>query len=286
MEMQTLKTRRTASMVIDRKKKRVIMLPYLAQNYNTAVHRSISKTPYEVMFLIKSNMITQCMNGGKYTEIQSDNNTKDRQIQSDEGSVMEENKIAEINDADLSLREREMCSESLRSEVRESAKSAYTTMIKDNLAKYPPTEYQPGEIVLLTADAVSKRGKLSISRTKAFFAVIQEHKDFLYTLTLLSGPAGRKVKVKVDKITSLTRAAEVGALAQNHYEGSKLYQGVEKLLSIMVSQSSPKSGVEMLQRNALLQGLELDSDNEGGGNCLFLAISQQFEKGLWNCSVS
>ena len=111
---------------------------------------------------------------------------------------MEENEIVEINDADMSLRERKMCSESLRSEVRESAKSADTSMIKVNLAKHPPTEYQLGEIVLLKADATSKREKLSISRTKAFFAVIQEHKDFLYTLTLLSGPAGRKVKVKVD----------------------------------------------------------------------------------------
>ena len=62
------------------------------------------------------------MNGGKYTEIQSDNNTIDKQIQSVEGSVMEENEIVEINDADMSLWEREMCSESLRSEVRESAK--------------------------------------------------------------------------------------------------------------------------------------------------------------------
>ena len=152
-------------------------------------------------------------------------------------------------------------------------------MIEENLAKHPPTEYQPGEIILLKADSVSKRGgkkTLSISRTKAFFAVIQEHKDFfVYPLTLLSEPAGRKVKVKVDKITFLTRAAEAGTLAQIHYEGSKLYQSVEKLLSIMVSQSSPKPGVEMLQRNALLQGLELDSDNEGGGNCLLLAISQQ-----------
>ena len=62
------------------------------------------------------------MNGGKYIEIQSDNNTIDKQIQSIEGSVMEENEIVERNDADMSLREREMCSESLRSEVRESAK--------------------------------------------------------------------------------------------------------------------------------------------------------------------
>ena len=62
------------------------------------------------------------MNGGKYTEIQSDNNTIDKQIQSVEGSVMEGNEIIERNDADTSLREREMCSESLRSEVRESAK--------------------------------------------------------------------------------------------------------------------------------------------------------------------
>ena len=62
------------------------------------------------------------MDGGKYTEIHSDNNTIDKQIQSVEGSVTEENEIVEINDADMSLRERKMCSESLRSEVRESAK--------------------------------------------------------------------------------------------------------------------------------------------------------------------
>ena len=106
------------------KKNWVTMLPYLAHNHNTAVHRSINKIPYEVMFSIKSNVIIQCVNGGKYIEIQSDNNTLDRQIQSDEGNVMEENEIVEINDADMPLREREMCSESLRSEVRESAKSA------------------------------------------------------------------------------------------------------------------------------------------------------------------
>ena len=35
---------------------------------------------------------------------------------------MEGNEIVERNDADMSLREREMCSESFRSEVRESAK--------------------------------------------------------------------------------------------------------------------------------------------------------------------
>ena len=35
-------------------------------------------------------------------------------------------------------------------------------MIKENLAKHSPTEYQTGEIVLLKADAVSKRGKLII----------------------------------------------------------------------------------------------------------------------------
>ena len=52
----------------------------------------------------------------------------------------------------------------------------------------------------------------------------------MYTLALLSGPAGRKVKVKVDKNSSLT--TEAGTLAQSHYEGSKLYQSVEKLLSL------------------------------------------------------
>ena len=58
----------------------------------------------------------------------------------------------------------------------------------------------------------------------------------MYTVALLSGPAGRKVKVKVDKNSSLT--TEAGTLAQSHYEGSKLYQSVEKLLSYGLSEQS------------------------------------------------
>ena len=57
------------------------------------------------------------MNGGKYTKIQRNTNTKDRQIQSGEASVIEEDENIEINNAHMSLHEREICSESLRSEV-------------------------------------------------------------------------------------------------------------------------------------------------------------------------
>ena len=151
-------------------------------------------------------------------------------------------------------------------------------MIKHNIAKYPPTAYKPGDVVLIKADAVNKRGKLSISRTKAFLAVVREHRDFLYTVTLLTGPACRDLKVKVDKITSLTKAVETGKQSKAHIDSSEQYKNVMKLHRVMVFQKSQKSGLEMLQRNALLHGLELDSDNAGGGNCLFLAISQQLEK--------
>ena len=89
-------------------------------------------------------------------------------------------------------------------------------MIKQNIAKYPPTAYNPGDVVLIKADAVNKRGKLSISRTKAFVAVVRELRDFLYTVTLLTGPACRDLKVKVDKITSLTRAVETGKQSKAH----------------------------------------------------------------------
>ena len=148
------------------------------------------------------------MNGGKYTEIQSDNNTIDKQIQSVDGSVMEENEIVKRNDADMSLREREMCSESLRSEISESAKISRYNIDKKLTS---PTEYQPGEIVLLKADAVSKRGKL-FRDLKRFSLSFRNIRILLYTLALLSGPARRKVKVKVDKNSSLT--TEAGTLAQ------------------------------------------------------------------------
>ena len=46
------------------------MLPYIAHNYKTEIHRSIKKTPYEVMFSIKSNMIIQCSNGGNTLKVE------------------------------------------------------------------------------------------------------------------------------------------------------------------------------------------------------------------------
>ena len=99
------------------------------------------------------------------------------------------------------MQERKSSSESLRSEVTESAISADRIMIQQNLAKYPPTAYNPGDVALIIASAVSKRGKLSMSRTKAFLAVVREHRDFLYTVTLQTGLACRDLKVKVNKIT-------------------------------------------------------------------------------------
>ena len=110
--------------------------------------------------------------------------------------------------------------------------------IKQNLAKYPPTVYNPGDVVLIKADAVNKRGKLSISRTKAFLAIVRERRDILYTATLLTGPACRYLKVKVDKITSLTRAVEAGNQSKAHIESSEQYKNVMKLHRVMVFQKS------------------------------------------------
>ena len=80
--------------------------------------------------------------------------------------------------------------------------------------------------------------------------------------------------MKVDKIISLTRAVETGRQSKAHLESSEQYKNVMKLRRVMVFQKSQESGIEMLQRNALLHVLELDCDNAGGGNCLFLATSQ------------
>ena len=95
---------------------------------------------------------------------------------------------------------------------------------------------------MIKDDAVNKRGKLSISRTKAFLAVVREHRDFLYTVTLLTGPACRDLKVKVDKITSLTRAVETGKQPKAHLESSEQYKNVMELRSVMVFQKSQESG--------------------------------------------
>ena len=168
------------------------------------------------MFSIKSNMIIQCSNGGDYTQSGSCDNIE---YDTDRNVMIEHalNAVTNNFDMDMSMQERKSSSESLRSEVTESARSADKVMIKQNLAKYPPTAYNPGDVVLIKADAVNKRGKLSISRTKAFVAVVREHRDFLYTVTLLTGPACRDLKVKVDKITSLTRAVETGKQSKAHY---------------------------------------------------------------------
>ena len=250
----------------------VVMLPYLAHNYNTGIHRSIKKTPYEVMFSIKSNMIIQCYNGGDYTQSESCDNIED---DTDRSVMIGDALNTDTNNVDMSMQERKSSSESLRSEVKDSARSAAKEMIKQNLAKYPPTTYNPGDVVLIKGDAVKKPGRLTLSRPKSLLVVIREHRDFLYTVTLLTGPVSRDVKV--DKITSVTRAVETGKQSKANLESSE-HKNVVKLHRVMVFQKSPESGIEMLHRNALLHGLELDSDNAGGGNCLFLAISQQLEK--------
>ena len=62
--------------------------------------------------------------------------------------------------------------------------------------------------------------------------------------------------MKVDTITSKSKA---------HLESSE-HKNVVKLHIEMVFQKSPESGIERLQRNAVLHGLELHMDNAGGGN--------------------
>ena len=219
---------------------RVVMLPYLAHTYNTGIHRSIKNTPYEVMFSIKSNMIIQCSNGGDYTQSESCDNIED---DTDRNVMIEDALNADTNNVDMSMQERKSSSESLRSEVTDSARSADKEMIKQNLVKYPPPAYNPGDVVLIKADAVNKRGKLPSSRTKAVLAVVREHRDFLYTVTLLTGPACIDLKVKVDKITSLTRDVETGKQSKAHLESSDQYKNVVKLHRVMVFQKSKVSRI-------------------------------------------
>ena len=78
------------------------MLPYLAHNYKTGIHRSIKKTPYEVMFSIKSNMIIQCSNGGNYTQSGSCDNIED---DTDRNVMIEDalNDVTNNFDMDMSM---------------------------------------------------------------------------------------------------------------------------------------------------------------------------------------
>ena len=104
------------------------------------------------------------------------------------------------------------------------------------------------------------------------FAVVRKHRDFLYTVTCLTGPTCRDLKVKVDNITSLTRAVETGKQSKAHLESSE-HNNVVKLHRVMVFQKSPEIAIEMLQRNALLHGLELDRDNAVGGGATVYTLS-------------
>ena len=165
------------------------------------------------------------------------------------------------------------------SEVTDSARSADKEMIKQNLAKYPLPAYNPGDVVLIEADAVNKRGKLPSSRTKAVLAVVREHRDFLYTVTLLTGPACIDLKVKVDKITSLTRAVETGKQSKAHLESSDQYKNVVKLHRVMVFQKSKVSRIRNrnVTEECLIARTITRQQQCGRGQ---LAISQQLEKYL------
>ena len=229
-------------------------------------------------------MIIQCSNGGNYTQSGSCDNIED-----DTGrNVMIEDALKAVTnnfDMDISMQERKSSSESLRSEVTESARSADKVMIKQNIAKYPPTAYNPGDVDLIKADAVSKRGKLSISRTKAFLAVVREHRDFLYTVTLLTGTACRDLKVKVDKITSLTKAVETGKQSKAHIESSEQYKNVMKLHRVMVFQVS-KIRIRNVTEECLIARTRTRQRQCGRGQlsipCHFTTVG----KSIWYCQFS
>ena len=81
------------------------------------------------MFSVKSNMIIQCNNGRNYTK--SEDNSED---DTDRNITVEYDLNAGTNYVDMSMQqERKYIPDSLRSEVRDSARSADKEMIKQNI---------------------------------------------------------------------------------------------------------------------------------------------------------
>lgn len=277
-------------------------LPKLACNYNIGYHTGIKLSPYECLFGIKSNFVLHEYRGGLITDQSEEEMEWDWEVQTSEvsdcecdenGTVLQRHSETDDTDSETRLPDKIRKNfDSIRSEVERNAKAAEEKMISSHKAKHPPSVYSPGDLVWVKLDGKDKgvhRGGLSLRKPRCYQALVRARKDNTYTVTVMSSwRRWETVKVGVEKLTSWTRteqAKEFPEITDSSFNSKlKSHRIFRKLINLLTQEnntpSSSTGGMQMLLSNAAEHGLTLDEDNNGRGNCLFLALQQQLEKKL------
>ena len=270
-------------------------LPILQRIYNEGRHRMTGASPYTLMFGIPSNHIVNTLDAGA--------NTSSSNVEMEETECIEEGNVTISQEV---IQQHVTTMASLREQSKERRKKENQKMISTRLSKKPPSKYKVGDQVLvklMKRDERVKRGGLSITAPKVVEGTIIEadQNNFRYKVDIkhVNGRLDKRW-IKVEDLTSKhhseesKKRKEVGNKKSTEKK-SKLgkQQQTEKTVAHSCSvrtnfvqinnyiMESLKMYAEDEGRKAnLLQqakrrNLELHTDNEGGGDCMFHALRHQ-----------
>lgn len=272
-------------------------LPILQRIYNEGRHRITGVSPYKLLFGVTSNHVLNTMTTTENTTV------SDKEIDEadwiDPGTIQVSQEIIDDHVTILST---------IRKHATEKAKIESQKMVSKRLTKFPPSEYNIGEEVLvkfLGKDKRVKRGGTSILAPKVLEGVVVESdkKNYRYKIELKQ-QTGKSVKrwIRVDNITSKryedekkkkttirrkkvihvpskqTSEKDTAAKKKNG-NTSQIRVNFEQIQHIIMESIQLHVEEERrtanLLRNARRRNLELHSDNEGGGDCMFHALRHQ-----------
>ena len=154
-------------------------------------------------------------------------------------------------------------------------------IINHQLRSNPPSVYAPGDNVIVKLRC-EKENRLSRKRWKLHTGVVAAKLgDFTYQVQISAGlRTGEHVLVDVTRMTSETRAEEK-MKQQQARDAIDISMQTTLYFSKMNSRNkaiSRDSSFDALIETAAQYNLEIESDNEGGGDCMFISLEQQFQQ--------
>ena len=262
----------------------VTSLPLLQQTYNEGKHRITGQSPYKLLFGITSNHVKHLLTTEDNSE---DLDTETAPWIDTENINIDEDKVNEHVAILHTLRKSAFLKSSCES----------SKMVNRRLAKFPPSQYHNGDEVYIKfygKDSRVKRGGKCIKAPRVFEGVIcqSDASNYRYKVEFINH-VGKKTKewIKVNDITSRSYEKEKkkktkarSLISPKTKESRKQspvslmesYEQMQKnILETIQLKRTEENRQSTLLRNAQRMSLEFHSDNQGGGNCMFYALSHQ-----------
>ncbi len=154
-----------------------------------------------------------------------------------------------------------------RENAAASSHLAATKMVQRHLSKHPPAVYQVNEVVWLKPSKQEVRKRSSRCTSVKARITKADPEGLRYKVSIED--TEKEEWVSVRRLTSEIYSEE----KRKHTAATKQKKVVflHKLKSLATSSGIP----DELKRRAALYGLKMQSQNPGGGNCMFHALSQQ-----------